>query len=238
MSKFPIPYYYIWSDDYKIFSDILNIGITAYPNLFINRAEYITQEFFDKHLNKAKGHFLCGCFLKLYKTYELLKTLPENSYFIFSDADILILPNKNLEDLFNLYIKLNADIVFMREKQDSTFANIGFSLIRVCDANKKLFEDAITLSQKDPTGLDGTFINQALGNYTGSLFLFPSEFVMTSSTFIGYEKRPSNIIKTYEHLMIFQALCNPENPKHAVQFEKLSQFRALGFPIQFENDSS
>lgn len=233
MTHFPIPYYYIWSDNYKMFAEILKVGIAQYPTVLEDKGEYIPQEYFDKHLNKEPGHFLCGCFLKLYKTYSLLKTLPENSYFIFSDADILILPQKKLEDLLRLYINIEADIVFMRESIDSTFANVGFSLIRVCEANRKLFEHAIQESQKHPKDLDGTLLNQALDHYTGSLFLFPSEFVMTSSTFIGYEKRPSNLVKTYQNLIIYQALCNPENPIQAIQYEKLLQFKALGYPIEF-----
>jgi hypothetical protein len=229
----PIPWYFIWSDRYEIFANILKQGINMYPTIFQDKNQYISQEDFDKHLNKAKGHFLCGCFLKLNKTYELLTTLPENSYFIFSDADILIFPNRALEDLINLYIKINADIVFMREALNSSFNNVGFSLIKVCEANRKLFSDAIQKSQTDTFGLDGSIINDSLSNYTGSLFQFPPEFVMTSCTFKDFQKRQSNMKNTYENLMIFQALCNPENPPEYVIYEKLQQYKTLGVPIEF-----
>lgn len=234
MSSFdPIPWYFLWSDKYQIFANFLKEGINAYSNLFKDKSEFISQEDFDKHLNKEKGHFLCGCYLKLQKTLDLVNQLPENSYFIFSDADILILPNRNLQDLFNLYIKINADIVFMREALNSNFNNVGFSLIKVCEANRKLFKDAMEIAKNTPNGLDGSIINQALNNYTGSLFQFPPEFVMTSCTFKDFEKRQSNLIKTYNNLMIFQALCNGDNRDQAVIYEKLIQYKALGVPIQF-----
>jgi hypothetical protein len=227
-----IPYCFIWSDNYKIFADILKNCINCYPNLLEDKSTYIPQSFFDQHLNKAPGHFLTGMFLKLEKTFELLNTLAENSYFIFSDADIIVFPNKAFEDLINLYVKVNADIVFMKETPNMLFSNVGFSLIKVCDVNRKLFRQALEMSTNEPTGLDGCFINEALKNYKGSHFYFPTEFVMTSSSLIYYGEKKYDT-KMKEQLMVFQALCDPTQSKESVLYQKLSQYKMLGIPIQF-----
>ena len=224
-----IPYYFIWSDKYQIFANVLKQGIQIYSDMFEDKSEYYPQHFFDQHLNKAPGHFLTGCFLKLRKTYEILMSLPENSYFIFSDADILVFPGKNFDKLIQQYIDNDTDIVFMKEAPDFDFSNVGFSLIKVCSANKKLFEDAINQIDASPNGLDGGFVNEALKTYTGKHNYFPTETVGTSSTLIYYQNNePHNFNTIINNIVVFQALCYPENGLDSAIVQKLKQYEMFG----------
>lgn len=228
----PIPYYFLWSPNYEIFANILKVGIGQYPSIFQDCSIFIPQEQYDTTLHENVGHFLCGSYLKLEKTYELLCTLPEDSYFIFSDADILIFPGKPLEKLIQTYIDIQADLVFMREATKLDFYNVGFSLIRVNEKNRQLFKQTLEEAYKHPLGLDGSLLNDAMKTYTGSIFYFPHEFVMTSSTLIDVQQK-QNVSTMMQHLYVFQALCDPTRPKEERMFAKLMQYKSLGVPIEF-----
>ena len=143
-------------------------------------------------------------------------------------ADILIFPERNLKGVIDLYISSNTDIVFMREAPDQDVSNIGFSLLKVCEQNRELFRNALTLSKEQPTNLDQTLVNEALKQYRGTHTYFPVEYVMTSSTIIWH----TNNKKPINQLMVFQPLCDPREGKESIQQQKLSQYKILGFPLE------
>ena len=203
-----------------------------YSNIFEDRSIFISQEQYDATLHENVGHFLCGSYLKLEKTYELLCTLPEDSYFMFSDADVLLLPGKPLDKLVQSYIDIQADLVFMREATKMDFYNVGFSLIRVNEKNRQLFKDAIEVAHTHPLGLDGSILNDCMKTYKGTIFYFPHEFVMTSSTMIDVQQK-ENRLAMMDHLYVFQALCDPTKPKQERLMAKLMQYKMLGVPIEF-----
>lgn len=228
----PIPYYFLWSKDYEIFVNILKLGLEQYPDVVEERGIYIPQEVYNETLNKAPGHFLCGSYLKLEKTYELLNTLPENSYFIFSDADILVIPEKQIGNLLNLYTSMGADMVFMREAANKPFYNIGFSLLRVNDKTRTFFKVVLEKAYKLRDGLDGSILNQSIKEFPGTVYFFPHELVLTSSTVFDIEHH-LRLDTIMPHVMVFQALCDPTKPKQERLIEKLQQYKAFGIPIVF-----
>jgi hypothetical protein len=224
-----IPYYFIWSDKYKLLADVLKFGIQSYSDTFEDKSEYHPQHIFDQSMNKAPGHFLNGCNIKLVRTLELLKSLPENSYFMFSDADIIVFPQRGFDKLIQESINSGADIIFMKESPDNNTSNIGFSLIKVCQANRKLFEESLLLMAEMPTGLDQYFVNEALKLYTGKHGYFPTETVGTSSTLIYYQNNePHNFNTIINNIVVFQALCNPENGTDSAIIQKLKQYEMFG----------
>jgi hypothetical protein len=233
MTDNPIPYVFVWSDNYKVFAECLQTSIRHYSNALIDQSEYIPQSEFDKTIYKIDGHVLNGCFIKLEKTLECLYTLPEDSYFIFSDADIIISPNKKFIELLNYYRSIEADIVFMRESLTHDFSNIGFSFIRVNNHTRDLFRNALLLAKEDPTNADGNLVNQALKNYTGSHYYFPSELVATTSTMMEFEFRGG--INYFTHIrqncIVFQPICNPGQTKEQIIMQKLAQYKELNIQI-------
>ncbi len=230
-----LPYYFLWSDNYKLFADILKNCINLHPNLFELRDEYIPQSEFDKHLTHEKGiHFLQGCFLKVHKLKTLLETLPENTYFIFSDADILLTPNPIIKELMELYMKSNVDLVFMRETRTSTFNNVGFGLYKVCQENRELINAVWQMAIENSDSLDGTLTNTALASYKGVYAQFPTEYVMTSCTYNDYDKISDMFKLTNRTLCVFQPLCDIGNSKEGILYQKISQYKSLGYPIEFQ----
>jgi hypothetical protein len=230
MSK--IPYVFLWTPKYEIFANVLKAGIRTYEGLE-DKSFFIPQEIFDANTYKSPGHLMCGCSLKLQLTYDMLKILPENSYFIFSDADILLFPQKPFMELLNLYIKLEADAVFMRETMDKRFYNVGFSFLRVNELNRKLFMDALKMYETEPDGLDGTFINHCLKSYNGSCFFFPPELVATTCTVKDLDAQSTNMGLMRSKLVVFQALCDANKTSEDSIKQKLEQYQILGVPVKF-----
>ena len=171
---------------------------------------------------------MTGCSLKLMTTYEMLKTLPEGSYFIFSDADVILFPEKPLMDLLKVYIDLNVDCVFMRETMSREFYNVGFSLLRVNDINRDLFLRALKKYENEPNGLDGSFINECLKDYPGSCFYFPPELIATTSTVIDMDKKRASHSLMRSKIIVYQALCDSHRSSEFMIKQKLEQYMILG----------
>ena len=227
-----IPYYFLWSQNYKIFADILKNCLSFYNDLFEDRSLFIDQSIFDKNMYKAEGHHFNGCFFKLQKTYDILHTLPEGSYFVMSDADVIIFPGKKLHELFELYIKMNADLVFMRDAPRLNVSNVGFILVRVCQVNRDLYKKVLLDCEKEPTSLDQSIVNNLLKSYEGSHFYFPHELVATTCTLKEGEnenKERVGVMRT--KCMVFQALCDGGVSKEQLIQQKLIQYKILGVPI-------
>lgn len=222
-----IPYVFVWTPKYSIFSEILKNQLKPYPFLE-DRSFFIPQEVWDANANKAPGHFMTGCSLKLQIVYKMLHELPNDSYFIFSDADIVIFPNKPFQELVDVYRKIDADIVFMRESLRHQFSNVGFSLIRVNDVNRDLFKRALDMFKDCSTGLDGSFINECLKTYTGTHFFFPPELVATTCTVKQMDEIQSNAMKMRKKIIVFQALCDADKPSVFQINQKLEQYQILG----------
>jgi hypothetical protein len=177
---------------------------------------------------------MTGCSLKLQAVYKLLHELPNDSYFIFSDADILLFPDQPFYELLDLYRKVGADIVFMREHYETWFSNVGFSFIKVNDVNKDLFARAIKMFETEPNGLDGSNINECLKTYTGTHFWFPSELVATTCSLKQQDEIVHRQAKMRSKLIVYQALCDADKPTASQIYQKLEQYQILGIPIQFK----
>lgn len=228
----PIPYYFLWSQDYVFFAKALKYGLSLHKDLFEDRSLFIEQEIFNKHMNKGEGHHFSGCFFKLQKIYDLLTKLPENSYFIMSDADIILFPAKKMQDLFAFYMGLDADMVCMRDAPRLNVSNVGFMLIKVSQVNRDFYRKVLEQCEKEPTGLDQSIVNGLLKTYKGTHFYFPHELVATTCSLKEVEiETPSRVSIMRSKLMVFQALCDVGLPKNQILEQKFLQYKALGIPI-------
>jgi len=204
-----IPIYFVWSQKYKILAELLNKSLNEYTDHFVPMPIFIDQSVFDKECKPSAGHIISGCSVKIAKKYELLCNLPENSYFIFCDADIHVFKDKPFKELIDIYIKLNADLVCMKESMTSPIYNIGFNLIKVNEINRQLYKGILEEFTRVPDSLDQTVFNRDIVNYTGSIYYFSSELVCTTSC-LGLLELQKNWQKMKENIIIFQPICNGE----------------------------
>ena len=238
MSK-KIPFYYIWTPKYKPFADVLKSGLEHYSDFLEDKDIFMTQEDFEATLSKTseEGHFMTGCFLKIERIIELLYSLPENSYFVFSDADVILFPNKQLQKLLELYTTSDIDCVCMRESMACTVSNFGFCLFKVCDANRDLFLRILTMAKENPNGHDQGMLNDALRTYTGIHHFFPPEFVTTSSTLIDIYHRESNSSITKDAIMVHQTLVDASIKGIDAVYAKMVEYiYHFDIPIEFISD--
>jgi hypothetical protein len=228
-----IKYHYQWSENYKMFRDILKFSLQLYPDVFEISDEFIPQEKWDNKIDNIKDKgWLAGCWFKVNKIHELLHTLPENSYFIFSDVDIIIFPNRKIKELMDLYVNIEADMIFMKEAQNKDYSNFGFSMYRVNEVNRKLFNRMLEEIKANPEGIDISILNKCLKDYDGSHFYFPPELVMTSSSLIDCSLKPHNALTMMNKIMIYQALCDPTHGKESMIQQKIAQYKNFGMPFE------
>ena len=64
-----IPWFFIYSEKYQVFYDILNSLISEeYFDLYPTKKD---QSLFDKNTYKENSHFLSGCFIKDYELWNI-----------------------------------------------------------------------------------------------------------------------------------------------------------------------
>ncbi len=228
-----LPVYFLWSQDYSVFASVLKQGIKFYPDFLEDKSIFVDQSEFNKHIYKETGKaYFNGCWFKVQTCYHLLQTLPEGSYFLFSDADIIFFPNKRLEDLFRLYMNIGANLVFMRDAPKINVANCGFILIKVCQENRDLWKNVLELAASGKASCEQGAINGFLKTYSQSVFFFPHEFVATTCTLReGELERESNVFPMRNQMMVFQALVDPTKDKKNVILQKVDQYQKLGIPV-------
>jgi hypothetical protein len=228
-----IKYHYQWSENYKMFRDILKFSLELYPNVFEISDEFIPQEKWNPILDSGKDKgWLAGCWFKVFKIHELLHSLPENSYFIFSDVDIIIFPNRKLKELMDLYVNIEADMIFMKEAQNNDCSNFGFSMYRVNEVNRKLFDKMLAEIKINPNGVDMTILNTCLKDYNGSHFYFPPELVMTACSAIDCQQKSHNSSTMFGKVIVYQAICDPTQGKESMIYQKIHQYKMFGIPFE------
>jgi hypothetical protein len=235
---FPIPLYYIWTPKYEIFHHIFKDSLNCYKNVVEPRPIFLSQEEFDKTIKESNS--FGGWFLKIDTILDLLQTLPEDSYFIFSDADMYFFPEKQIKELLELSINSKIDITLMRESNLQNFSNIGFMLIRVCDQTRELFKMTHDIFDSGTNSTDQGLVNMALEKFTGTHANFPTIYVLTTCTVIEIRKNKENYDDMFSKAMIFQPLPDGRLTGFEKRINKIMQFVGLGIdltsydPIKFQ----
>jgi hypothetical protein len=206
-----IPWFFIYSEKYAIFADIITSCISdTYFDIYPIEKP---QELFDKSMYKENNHFLNGMYIKNYEVYNLLNSLPENEYFIFSDADIIGFENE-LSQYLEECIKTNSDIYFLKERDNHV--NIGFMLIKNTSKVKELFKKVIDDHKVNTNELDQDVVNKYLLVWDGKYEMFSTEYVTTNMHFNTLNK---------DKLCIFQPLCSAKNNYRENIIEKLLMYQ-------------
>jgi len=201
----PIPWYYIWSENYRIFHEIMQDSI-KYPEFELIPIE-IPQSRFDSELyNDKNKHFWYKSLIKVDTILDCLKKGHEesNPYILFTDIDIIV--RENIYNNVKGFMDKSVDMVFMKE---GSIMNIGFMLLRVSDEVYN-FWSLIRSKMIEKDGLDQMYVNECLLSYPRMYTHFDeNDFILSNNWNV-------NNTPTYK---VIQVLCsNPD--KLCNMFEK------------------
>jgi hypothetical protein len=174
-----IPWYYMWSDNYKFFRELLRDSIKE--DQFIIKELYIPQEKFDTELYKLEGKQFWK--VSLIKVDAIIKCLNEaknnsDAYILFTDIDILV--KKPVYSTLTRYINKNYDMVFLKEDQQ---VNFGFILLRITD---EVLTFWLMLREKILGGaLDQDYINELIHHFPGTHTVFNEPLFIFNNTWDG-----------------------------------------------------
>jgi hypothetical protein len=211
-----IPWYFLWSERYGVFCDILT-GLVSdkYFNLYPIEKP---QELFNNTTYKKDLHFLCGMYLKDYEIMKLLEVIPENQYFIFSDVD-LVVEEEALYNYLTPFMEKGIDMMFMKENDD--VVNVGFMVIKNSTHTKNLFNSVMKVLNENANLLDQSVINNALKGWEGTYEVLSPKYI-TSNVNIDIRKKENT-----ESICVFQPLCTAFKNYRLNILEKLISFKYL-----------
>jgi hypothetical protein len=222
-----LSWYYVYSQRYEALHHMLKDTVKDPPlnlvPLFVDQSEFNKTTY-----NENKNHFLSGCFIKEEVILHILKKLPINSYFIFTDVDVAVLNNDGLFDFFQTYIEKEYDIVYTWEGNNSDSKiknyNIGISLIRVNEKTIQFFEAFMEKSRGDTNIADQELVCSLLPDFQGKFCVFDKNVVCLSNYF--NETEPKSGIK------LIQILCSNSKDYRRNMYEKYCGAKAFGLPIE------
>ena len=212
-----LPWFFLWSEKYGVFCDVLtSIVSDKYFDLYpIEKAQHL----FDNVTYKEGAHFLAGMYLKDYEIMELFKVIPENQYFIFSDADILVF-EEEFHNFVTPLLEKDVDMFFMRE--NDTSVNVGFMILKNNEKVRNFFTNVIKeLEDLTTPLLDQTVINNLLPSFDGSYEVLSDIYVATNINKNLHNK------DTVKNICVFQPLCTASKNYKLNILEKLLSFKYL-----------
>jgi hypothetical protein len=168
-----IEWYYIWSDNYRFFHEILKDTIKE-PEFIMNPI-YVDQAYFDTNLYKVEGkHSWNGCSLKIDLLIERLKT-SSSKYILFTDVDLI--PKKDIYKNLKQYIDTNQTQVFL---QENSHLNIGFVLLKVCPEVIEFWE-SVKLKMHEVPSHDQEYVNTLIQSYNHKWTMFDPQIFTCSN---------------------------------------------------------
>ncbi len=169
------PWYYVWSDLYKVFHEVLQYGTRDVSGVSL-RPICVPQEIFERKTQDLEAHFLTGIAIKIHCICKILEG-SKDPYIVFSDADLIV----NDKDL---YAKLKAyegnDITAMKDLPDSNEYNIGFMLLKNTPEVREFFQRVLkkTFMEKK---LDQHAFNEEIQMFSGTHGFFDTKHFIQSN---------------------------------------------------------
>ena len=146
---------------------------------------------------------------------NILNTLPDDEYFIFSDVDMVAYED-SLYTFITPYLEYNNDIVFYKESEDRV--NVCFMLIKNTKKVKKLYTAIIEDHTINNDICDGELMNQLLKTWDGKYSVFPPEYICSNVNIDITNK--DNLSK----MCVYQGMCTAFNNYRLNNLEKLIAF--------------
>lgn len=175
-----IPWYYMWSDNYMFFRELLKDSIKEQE--FAIKELYISQETFDAELYKVEEkHFWEGSLIKVDAIIKCLNEAKVNSdkYILFTDIDIIV--KKPIYSILKKYIDEEYEMVFLKEGSQ---LNIGFMLLRITD-EVITFWLMVREKMLAKKGLDQVYVNELITHFLGKHTIFDEQLITCNNTWDG-----------------------------------------------------
>lgn len=169
------PWYYVWSDLYKVFHEILRYGVRDISGVSM-RPICMPQHIFNRKTEDLNEHFLTGIAIKIHCICKILEG-NKDPYFIFSDVD-LIINDSALPEKLKDYEK--NDITAMKDLPDSDDYNIGFMLIKNTPEVRDFFRRVLKKTVEEKK-LDQHAFNEEIKTFTGTHGLFNTKHFIQSN---------------------------------------------------------
>jgi hypothetical protein len=227
ISHAKLPWYYVYSPRYTAFHYMMQDCIR--DSRFELRPIFVEQSVFKKAYNPAAGHFMCGCYIKLEKILELLKTLPLYSYFLLTDNDVIVIKNEGLFEYLQVFMDKGVDMAFMRERVGEFQVNVGFQLFKVCPRVIRFFEEVIEITRSSNTSETDKMDEQSivvslLPKFPGTIEIFDNTRIVLSNMF--------NETNPKENINAVHLLCGNHKDFRMNMYEKYMGIKALGAPVE------
>jgi hypothetical protein len=169
------PWYYVWSDLYKIFHEVLRFGARDISGVSL-RPICVPQHIFTRKTDDLQAHFLTGIAIKIHCICKILEGSTD-PYIIFSDAD-LILNDRDLMEKLKDYE--GNDITAMKDLPDSKDYNIGFMLLKNTVEVRTFFQRVLKKTVEEKK-LDQYAFNEEIQTFSGTHGFFDTKYFIQSN---------------------------------------------------------
>jgi hypothetical protein len=184
--------------------------------LFVDQSEF-NKTTYDKN----KSHFLSGCFIKQEIILHILKKLPINTYFLFTDVDFVVLKESGLYEFFQSYMNRGVDMAYMWEGEK---CNVGFALLRANEATIAYFEAVVKKGRENSNLNDLDVMFPLFSEFPGSIEILDKKILCLSNYYNETEPK--------SHIAMVQILCGNSKDYRQNMMQKYMGVKAFGVPIE------
>jgi len=162
-----IPWYYIWSDNYRVFHELLKDSVKD-SELLLKPIE----------IPQTRMDSILPCVMKIDMILGSLDEAARASqpYIIFTDVDVIVKPG--LYESLKPYIEDRNDMVFLN---DNKKLHHGFMLLRVCDETIFFWKELRETMVIEPGNLQ-TYVNRIIQRFKGPYTTFDDQIITSSNT--------------------------------------------------------
>ena len=168
------PWYYVWSDRYRIFHEVLQFGARDISGVSL-RPICMPQHIFNRKVEDPTQHFFTGIGIKIHCIVKILQG-NKDPYVIFSDVDLMAL-DKNLASKLKEYE--SNDITAMAEIVEGEY-NIGFLLLKNTPEVIAFFQKVLQRIMKE-NKLDQVIFNEEIKSFSGKHGFFDTKHFIQSN---------------------------------------------------------
>jgi hypothetical protein len=183
--------------------------------LFVDQSEFNKTTY-----DKDKNHFLSGCFIKQEIILHILKKLPINTYFLFTDVDFVVLKESGLYEFFQGYMDRGIDMAYMWEGER---CNVGFALLRVNEATVAYFEKVVKKGRETSDLFDMEVMFPLFSEFPGRIEILDKKVICLSNHYSETEPKSG--------IAMVQILCGNSKDYRQNMMEKYMGVNTFGVDI-------